>query len=93
MYPGIAVSDGRPISSIRLEAARDGVEDYEYLQKVRFLFRAKENHRALEARDIIAEAEKLISMPSAGGRFSTKILPDPDALYVLRYRMGNFLNR
>jgi hypothetical protein len=93
MYPGIAVSDGRPISSIRLEAARDGVEDYEYLQKVKFLLRAKEYRRAMEARSILEEASNLIGMPSAGGRFSTKILPDPDALYVLRYRMGNFLNQ
>ena len=93
MYPGLPVSDGRPISSIRLEAARDGVEDYEYLQKVKFLLRAKENRRAIEARSILEEASNLIGMPSAGGRFSTKILPDPDALYVLRYRMGNFLNQ
>ncbi|MBR4900976.1 MAG: DUF4091 domain-containing protein [Victivallales bacterium] len=93
MYPGIAVSDGRPISSIRLEAARDGVEDYEYLQKVKFLLRAKENRRAIEARSILEEAEKLIDMPSAGGRFSTKILPDPNALYVLRFRMGTFLGK
>ena len=93
MYPGIVESDGKPVSSIRLEAARDGVEDYEYLQKVKFLLRAREHRRAVEARSIMEEAEKLIDMPSAGGRFSTKILPDPDALYVLRYRMGNFISQ
>jgi len=39
------------------------------------------------------EAEKLIGMPSAGGRFSTRILPDPDALYILRLRMGNLISQ
>ena len=93
IYPGTPESDGKPVTSLRLEAARDGVEDYEYLQKVKFLLRAKENRRAIEARSLMEEAEKLIDMPSAGGRFSSKILPDPDALHILRLRMGNFLSR
>ena len=93
MYPGTPESDGRPVTSLRLEAARDGVEDYEYLQKTKFLLRARDKRRAAEARSIMEEAEKLIGMPSAGGRFSTRILPDPDALYILRLRMGNLISQ
>ena len=93
MYPGTIDSAFKPVTSVRLEAARDGVEDYEYLQKLKLYFRAKENRRAAEARSIMQEAERLVGMPSAGGRFSTKILPDPDSLYLLRMQIGDFLGQ
>ncbi|MBP5673714.1 MAG: DUF4091 domain-containing protein [Victivallales bacterium] len=94
MYPGTFDSAFKPVTSIRLEAARDGVEDYEFLQMVKRYYLARENsRRSNEARSLLQEAEKLIGMPSAGGRFSTKILPDPDSLYLLRMQMGDFLEK
>jgi len=32
----------------------------------------------------LAEAAKLVEIPNAGGRYSTQILPDPQAVYRLR---------
>ena len=36
------------------------------------------------ARRALEEAGRLVPIPNAGGRYSTKILPDPDAVYRVR---------
>ena len=85
-YPGAAIGHDGPVSSVRLDQAREGVEDYEYLYLLRSLVaRAKAAGRGLgTGEDALALAAKLVDIPNAGGRYSTKILPDPDA--VLRVK-------
>ncbi len=85
-YPGGPIGYDGPVSSVRLEQAREGVEDYEYLYLLRSLVkRAKAAGRDASAGErALAEAAKLVEIPNAGGRYSTKILPDPDA--VLRVK-------
>ncbi len=89
-YPGSPVGAGGPVSTIRLEQAREGVEDYEYLYLLR--------HRIAEAKAdgcdvaraeaVLKEAAALVSIPNAGGRYATRILPDPDAMLRLKQRLG-----
>lgn len=86
LYPGGLVGHRGPISSIRLEQARDGVEDYEYLYMLRQrIERAKaagaDVSRATEA---LRRAAELVSIPNAGGRYSTRILPEPRRVEEVR---------
>jgi len=87
LYPGTPIGVKGPVTTIRLEAARDGVEDYEYLQ----LLKARSSDP--EAARLLADFAALIDIPNAGGRFSTKILPDPMKLVDLRLRAGEFLSK
>ncbi len=86
-YPGQAVGVEGPVSTIRLEQARDGAEDYEYL---RLLKQAAEGggSRAAAARAALAEAVALVPIPNAGGRYASRILPDPDAVPALRRKIA-----
>ena len=82
IYPGFLVGHDGPLSSIRLENAREGVEDYEYLYLLRQLL-ATDSPRQDEpdmatARRALQESGELVELPNAGGRYSSKILPDPD---------------
>ncbi|MBN2449167.1 MAG: DUF4091 domain-containing protein, partial [Lentisphaeria bacterium] len=75
-YPGDRFGRAEPIPSIRLVAAREGVDDYEILLALR-------EHAArgnAEARAALERVRSLISMPNRGGRWSTDIMPDPDAV-------------
>ncbi|NPV45954.1 MAG: DUF4091 domain-containing protein [Armatimonadetes bacterium] len=85
-YPGKPIGYPGPVSSIRLEQAREGVEDYEYL----YLLQERIAEARAAGRDTAAaeraldQAQDLVSMPSPVGRYSTHILPDPDALFRVR---------
>ena len=87
LYPGPPIGVQGPVTTIRLEAARDGVEDYEYLQ----LLKARANDP--QAVQLLADFSALIDIPNAGGRFSSKILPEPAKLAALRLRAGNLLSK
>ena len=91
-YPGGPVGLDGPVTSIRLEAARDGVEDYAYLQALEALA-AKEGTAAKEAAELLAAFRRLVPIPNAGGRYSSTILPEPERLGALRERAGNLLER
>lgn len=86
LYPGPLVGQPGPISSIRLEQAREGVEDYEYLCLLKALIaKAKASGKdTVQAEAAMAQAGRLVAIPNAGGRHSSKILPDPEALYKAR---------
>ncbi len=88
LYPGAPIGVEGPVTTIRLEAARDGVEDYEYLQLLKA--RASSDPEAVR---LLAEFSALIDIPNAGGRFSSKILPDPMRLASLRLRAGELLSK
>lgn len=87
-YPGERVGLDRPVSSIRLEQAREGIEDYEYLSILRELIRRRRGNVPADAlaaaQSALDGAGDLVSIPNAGGRFSTEILPDPDAVPKIR---------
>lgn len=86
LYPGRPVGVDGPVATVRIEAARDGVEDYEYLKAL------KAHANDPEATRILNAFGALIEIPNAGGRFSTKILPDPDRLTELRLQAGAWLD-
>jgi len=104
IYPGGPVGVAGPVSSVRLEQAREGVEDYEYLatlaQRVqawkavdaaaRFTAQqAQARRKRLEqAEAALKQASELVSIPNSGGRYSTKLLPDPDAVFRVKQALG-----
>jgi len=86
VYPGAPIGHNGIVSSVRLEQAREGVEDYEYLYLLRSLIaQAKSAGRDTSAGEkALALASQLVTIPNAGGRYSTKILPNPDAVLAVR---------
>jgi hypothetical protein len=82
-YPGGRFGQADPVSSIRLEEARDGIEDAGYLALLKALI-ARAAGDTAQAEAALAEAEALVQIPNAGGKYSTKILPDPDAVLHAR---------
>jgi hypothetical protein len=86
VYPGAPIGHAGVVTSIRLEQAREGCEDYEYLYLLReTIARARKAGGDVSAAEqVLADAQQLVTMPSAGGLQSTRILPDPDA--VLRVK-------
>ena len=86
-YPGM---DGNqePLPTIRLLAARDGVEDYEIFLALK-QFAEKGNQKAIDA---LAKIRSLVNMKNRGGRYSTVLMPDPDAVHAARVVAGNVLS-
>jgi len=87
LYPGAPIGVQGPVTTIRLEAARDGVEDYEYLH----LLKARVNDP--KAAQLLTDFGALIDIPNAGGRYSSRILPEPMKLAALRIRAGELLSK
>ncbi|MEA5115928.1 MAG: DUF4091 domain-containing protein [Geobacteraceae bacterium] len=79
LYPG---PDGAPFPSLRLEALRDGIEDYEYL----VLLSGKAKNDA-EAKALLKEAKRLLVTGA------TSYDRDPHKLLDLRNRIGLFLEK
>ena len=83
--------DARPCPSIRLAAARDGVELHSYymlLEKIG----GGDGCRAAKAREFLAECRRLCTIPNAGGRRSTALLQGPNVIDDWRFRAGELLN-
>ena len=91
MYPGVPGRFKGPVSSVRLEAARDGVEDFSYLKALRRLA-ASADGRAARAKALLADFAALVTIPNPGGRYSSRILPEPERLGELRRRAGELLS-
>jgi hypothetical protein len=94
-YPGASIGHDGPVSSVRLEQAREGMEDYEYLYLLRDLVaRAKAAKKDVKtAEEALALASKPVSIPNAGGRYSTKILPRPDAVFEARQAVAKAIEQ
>ncbi|HOM16805.1 MAG TPA: DUF4091 domain-containing protein, partial [Thermoguttaceae bacterium] len=90
VYPGGPIGHPGPVSSVRLEQAREGVEDYEYLHMLREKLSGLPAHSpaAQQAQKALQEAARLLSFPNPGGRYSSRILPDPDRLLLLRRQLA-----
>ena len=86
IYPGQPIGYDGLVSSIRLEQAREGVEDYEYLVLLRDLIaQAKaRGQNTKEVEQVLAEARQLVFTPNPGGRYSTKMLPHPERVEEVR---------
>ena len=67
------------------------MEDYNYLVQLERLA-AEKGPRAAEAARLVDEFRALVSIPNAGGRYSTRILPEPEKLASLRLRAGELLS-
>jgi len=92
IYPGIPGRFKGPVTSVRLEAARDGVEDFSYLKALERLAARTADPRAGQAASLLADFHALVSIPNAGGRYSTRALPEPKRVGELRFRAGELLN-
>jgi hypothetical protein len=85
-YPGEALGVHGPLSSIRLEQVRQGLQDYEALtllvQRCEADRKAGRNTAAAER--ALQLAKEVVGIPNAGGLRSTDILPAPERLTVVR---------
>jgi hypothetical protein len=88
-YPGAAQGIDGPLPSIRLLAAREGVDDYEVFCRLQKHAEAgsAEAQRALDC------VGSLVTTPNRGGRYSTDIMPDPGAVLDARIAAGETLDR
>lgn len=86
LYPGKPVGHAGPVRSIRFEQAREGVEDHEWLVLLRDLAaRERAAGRDTSRADAaLAAIDRFTAIPNAGGRYSTKLLPNPQTLYDVR---------
>ncbi len=82
IYPGNPIGHQGLVSSIRLEQAREGVEEYEYLYLLRELVaQAKQQGKDTTRADrALALAAELVTIPNAGGRYTSQNLDDPTAI-------------
>lgn len=95
IYPGKPIGYDGLVSSVRLEQAREGVEDYEYLVLLAETI-AKAKTRGIDttaAEAVLARARDLVFMPNAGGRYSSKMLPDPERIEVIRTAVAEAIER
>ncbi|MGB9623876.1 MAG: glycoside hydrolase domain-containing protein [Phycisphaerae bacterium] len=90
-YPGEAINRSGPVPSIRLEAVREGIEDYEYylmLEQLVGLRCAHDTPACRAARAALEAARNLVTIPTGPCSRSTEIMPDPDAIYRVRQQVA-----
>lgn len=90
IYPGNMIGYPGIVSSVRLEAIRDGMEDYEYFTMLKAL---AEKTGDSDAKAVLAKARVLTPIPNAGGRKAEQLLPDPAALSALRLEAAAHIAR
>ena len=85
-YPGKPVGVDGPVSTIRLEEVREGLEDYEAMALLGELAdKARKAGRSTASADrALALAKDLVIIPNAGGPRSTEILAEPDRIPAIR---------
>jgi hypothetical protein len=87
IYPG---PDGKPLSSVRLECIRDGIEDYEYFCLLAELTAALEGpdryyHMVQRAKDLLAVDPRVV-------RSLTDYTTDPDLVHEARVTLGSHID-
>jgi len=87
-YPGAAVHQDDPVPTIRLMAAREGMEDYEIFHEL-----AKRADTDPAAKKALDGVRALVTIPNKGGRMSTDIMPNPEAVIQARIAAGEALAR
>lgn len=91
-YPGKPIGYNGFVSSVRMEQAGEGVEDYEYFYMLRELVEkggsdVKDGEKALEM------VRRLATIPNAGGRLSTMLLPKPEEIYKVREAVAQAIEK
>jgi hypothetical protein len=90
IYPGHPLGVDQLVSSIRLKQAREGVEDYEFMNILGHLI-DQSRSQGIETRDAqkaLDSALDLVTIPCADGRYTTGYMPDPDLLMEIRHEMA-----
>jgi len=90
IYPG---PDRTPLSSIRLENLRDGIEDYEYLWLLRDAVSRLKQRDAAKHQGLIAEAEKALAVDPAVVQDMTHFTQDPQVLRRARATLADLIQR
>ena len=89
VYPG---PNGKPYSSMRFEAIRDGIEDYEYFHQLSLLVdkhaKARDVHPAL-----LIKARKLLRVRDDVVASTTKYTLDTEKLYKARAEVAEMIER
>ena len=85
VYPG---PDG-PLSSIRLEAIRDGIEDYEYLRLLERKTASLTKKRSTPARQkLLRASQRVLAAARRAANKADEWEQDGDRLLALRSRIG-----
>ena len=90
IYPG---PDRSPLSSIRLENLRDGIEDYEYFWLLRGAVARLRKADAEKHRSLIAEAEKALAVDDAVVKDLTHFTDDPRLLRKTRAAIARLIEQ
>jgi hypothetical protein len=90
VYPGSNIGYDEAVPTIRLAQAREGLEDVEL---IRLLQQKIGEAVALGlnvdfAKDSLQRISQLVAIPGPSGRWSTSLLPSPEALYSAREEVG-----
>lgn len=90
VYPG---PDGGPLSSVRLECVRHGIEDYEMLAILQGEVRRLAGNSSPQARELIRQARRLVDVPPEVCADFTRYTDDPDLLLRTRREVGDLIER
>jgi len=95
LYPDKPIGYDGLVSSIRLEQAREGVEDYEYLRLLaeRMASARSAGREAGFAERALEQARQPISIPNAGASRSSEILPAPRRIDATRRELADAIER
>jgi len=89
IYPG---PQGEPLSSIRLEAIRDGVDDYDYFALLNALVQRAKARSGID-RSLLARAQRLLNIPGAVVADLKHYTEDPEVLLSYRREMGEAISQ
>jgi hypothetical protein len=93
VYPGAPIGHDGPVSSIRMEQAREGMEDFEYMilleQTIDWAIAEARGIDVTQAQAALDAIKSLTGIPGPSGRYSTELLPQPEALYLAREEAAN----
>jgi hypothetical protein len=90
IYPGKPIGQEGLVASIRLKQVREGAEDYEYLVLLKNLVDQADinDPRVKVAREALKQALELVNIPCDMGRYSTRILKNPDEVFIVRDKVA-----
>lgn len=89
VYPG---PNGKPYSSMRFEAIRDGIDDYEYFFQLSRLVKEAEKSAKVD-RALIAKAKKLLAVRDDVVASTTKYTFDTEKLFSARAEVAEMIEK
>ena len=90
IYPG---PDGKPLSSIRLECIRDGIEDYEYFYLLNDLVNRMEKTGSKADAALLAKARKLLAVDDEVVESLTEYTLDPELILATRHQVAETIEK